>query len=260
MLKGTSSTIALVGPSKGGKSFSLRGDSYQTGLIHFATNEVLNFLAISRQNKEKNFFLAKFSIYQVFREQLNDLLGKNPEEALKIRKYKEDGAITTEIQNLQEFDLISTKEFTNLLNKAMDVRKKIGTKLEVSDIKNKGQLVINIRMYKVTSYTQDGVHKKITQRYAETNFVEFSAADYALPGCKKIEKIGKSESISIKRSYKSYANNLASLSGAQSSIRDSILTNSLKNTLTPDSLICTIINLAPNDSPATQKACLDVKH
>ena len=109
MLKGTSSTIALVGPSKGGKSFSLRGDSYQTGLIHFATNEVLNFLAISRQNKEKNFFLAKFSIYQVFREQLNDLLGKNPEEALKIRKYKEDGAITTEIQNLQEFDLLKSK-------------------------------------------------------------------------------------------------------------------------------------------------------
>ena len=85
------------------------GDEYEAeGLIGRTARDFFNLIEISHQaNSSKNEYALKLSIYQIFNENIYDLLDKNSVTPLQITKLtdNETGELYTKINKLSELDV-----------------------------------------------------------------------------------------------------------------------------------------------------------
>jgi len=118
ILKGYNGTIFTYGQSGSGKTYTMYGgellDSETQGIIPRAINEIFEYIN-SEENKEIRFEL-KFSMLEIYQEQLYDLL--NPDTKSQDLKIKEHSKKGIYVENLSEVYISSQEEFLVLIHEA----------------------------------------------------------------------------------------------------------------------------------------------
>ena len=222
------SCLFFFGPSFGGKSYLLRGSTIknenETGLLTKSIDDLL--LKIGLNNND---FSIKISVYQIYMDQINDLLYEN-------ENFKNIIDISrVEIKNRKEFDLT--------LREAINNRNNLYKNKLINDNKGKSHLIISI-------YLENKNEIKILP-FTQIDFVELASCDYGLLNENEISKnINNQIFKNINKTFNLIAENIINISKKDAINDDNDkLISSLKNTMKPDSNIIFINCIIPWEYP-----------
>jgi len=265
LFNGKSTCCILFGPSESGKSYTLRGPcdtrSNEYGIFGRVIQDVLNLVELSKQtnlyNKIKSgtYFVAKMSVYQVYLDQVNDLLTNQYNKNMKIEKYFDDDVklMKTQIADLTEKEIKTKIDYDCYMREAVHNRKSLAHFLRINDSKRKSHLVMSIIIEK-RERTNEGFKRsaeKTISRYAQIDFVELASSNYGLStqGRKNFPEFDEVLFKNTSRTFNSLCNNIVSASIGVVPKYDTKLTLALKNTLNFDSNIIFISCLLPSEEP-----------
>ena len=283
MLSGKNSCIMVFGPSEGGKSYTFRGGENEKGLIDRAVDDLFNYIEINqqvnqgKQNRSINTFRLKIMIYQIFNENIYDLLSSSSKpNPLKIEKtlITEDSDYYTTILDLTQKELKSRKDLMNAVNEALKIRKNQAQLMQVNNLNKKSHLITSLILEKINKFndTTSKTNEIIIEKYSQVDFVELANSEYGLTlsdiqrkklTTKDIEKKGKTDNVNklynesiedtenkiIEKSFNSICDNIIALNNNLPSKSESKLTLCLKPTLNKKSNIILILCVLPNENP-----------
>lgn len=296
LFQGKNSCVMFFGPADGGKSYLLRGGVegkvIEPGLLGRVTQDLFNLVEISKQtnmtsmkNRQGNsnaysntysnnasttfstYFAVKMSIYQVYMDQINDLLTNQYAKSLKMEKYADsEGGLKTDILDLTQKEVRSKKDYDAYLKEAVQYRKLLSQYLKVNEMKRKSHLVISLILEKRERVSEgyNKVSEKCADKFAQIDFVELASSNYGLNESEveavrfKNSKHKSSEMIghfndflykSTSKTFNSICNNVVSASIGAVPKYESKLTLSLKNTLRAESQIILLTCVLPGETP-----------
>jgi hypothetical protein len=271
---GKNSCFLLFGPCDSGKSFNLRGDtnSSETGLLGRCMQDLFNLVEISKQanfnskGRNSTFFSLKISVYQVYLDQVNDLLTNQFNKNLKVEKfYDSENNLCSTIPDLTQKEIRNKKDYENVLKEAMNFRKLLAQSLKVNEMKRKSHLVVSVILDKHDRYSegQGKTNEKSQDKFAQMDFVELAASNF---GLSNFGENLKSQSVlsdptqwddllykNTSKVFNSICNNIVASTMGSSSVGnpkyDTKLTLALKNTLRRDSQIILFSCVSPDEEP-----------
>lgn len=274
---GKNSCFLLFGPCDSGKSFSLRGDnnSSETGLLGRCMQDLFNLVEISKQanlnskGRNSTFFSLKLSVYQVYLDQVNDLLTNQFNKNLKVEKYYDsENNLCSTIPDLTQKEIRNKKDYENILKEAMNFRKLLAQTLKVNEMKRKSHLVVSVLLDKHDRYSegQGRTNEKSQDKFAQMDFVELAASNFGLSNFSENLKSFKSQSLlsdhtqwddllykNTSKVFNSICNNIVASTLGSSQVSnpryDTKLTLALKNTLRRDSQIILFSCVSPDEEP-----------
>lgn len=280
LFNGKNSCCILFGPTESGKSYTLRGPcdnrSNEYGIIGRVIQDVLNLVELSKQtslshgnnhNKLKSgstYFAAKLSLYQVYLDQINDLLSLEYNKNMKIERYfdEESNLMKTQICDLTEKEIKSKSDFDSLMREAVRHRKSLAQYLRINDSKRKSHFVVSVIIEK-RERVYEGFKRsaeKTIARYAQLDFLELASSNFGLASLQKrasrndLNSLDTDEVLfkNTSRTFNSICNNIVSASIGVVPKYDTKLTLALKNTLNFDSNIVFISCVLPSEEPPTK--------
>jgi hypothetical protein len=273
LFNGKSSCCILYGPTESGKSYTLRGPcdtrSNEYGIFGRVIQDVINLVELSKQtnlnqNKLKSgtYYAAKMSVYQVYLDQVNDLLTSQYNKNMKIERYFDDEAklMKSQIADLTEKEIKTKIDYDCFMREAVHNRKSLAQFLRINDSKRKSHLVMSIIIEK-RERVNEGFKRsaeKTIGKYAQIDFVELASSNYGLSaqGRKSSHSLNSPDYDEVlfkntSRTFNSICNNIVSASIGVVPKYDTKLTLALKNTLNFDSNVIFISCVLPSEEPPT---------
>ena len=143
------SCVILYGPIDGGKSFLLRGGATPTGgdsgLLSRAIRDIFRLISLYNQaNNNSSSFHAKISSYQIYLDNIHDLLSKDS-YMITIEKYLENNYVNTNLIGLTEREIKNISEYENCMREALHNRATLSQKLKINYLNIKSYFIISIR-------------------------------------------------------------------------------------------------------------------
>jgi hypothetical protein len=258
LFQGGNSCVLLFGPNDSGKSYCLKGgDKEPEGLIGRTARDLFNLIELGQQVNSgyriKNLFGLKMSIYQIYNDNIYDLLSKNNLSSLQISKLREKdtGSILTKINDLTELEVKSLSEYNSVMNDATQNRKFLEKSLKINEMDKKSNTIYSFVLVKkevsseqVNNYTFETKYINFSQ----LDFVELTSSNYGLDVSNFVDK----NDILYKntnKNFKALTDNITSSSLKRNSNLDTNLTLALKKTINVDSSILFINCVHSDEEP-----------
>ena len=250
------SCVILYGPIDGGKSFLLRGGATPTGgdsgLLSRAIRDIFRLISLYNQaNNNSSSFHAKISSYQIYLDNIHDLLSKDS-YMITIEKYLENNYVNTNLIGLNEKEIKNMTEYESCMREAVHNRAILSQKLKINDINRKSYFIISLRLEKKI-YSKDGVLiiDDNFKNFSRIDFVELVSSNFG-----NIEQFSENDFSPKAMLYRNTDNvfnslceNIVCSCNGNSSSSDTALTLALKNSINPDSNIVFINCVIPWESP-----------
>jgi len=169
------SSIIFYGPIDGGKSFLARGgetgEGIEPGLLFRGVRDVFRLISLYNQtNNDKSNFIVMFSSYQIYMENIHDLLSTENGYGLTIEKYLESNVLNTNIIGLTKKEIKNISEYEYCMREALHNRATLSQKLKINDINRKSSFIFSI-------YLQKKMNNKI-ENYSKIDFVELPSSNF----------------------------------------------------------------------------------
>ena len=169
------SSIIFYGPIDAGKSFLVRGGKTDTGvepgLLVRGVRDVFRLISLYNQaNNDKPYFFVMFSSYQIYLDNIHDLLTIDNDNSLTIEKYVENNILNTNIIGLTEREIKNISEYECCMREALHNRATLSQKLKVNDINRKSCFIFSILL-------QKRMNNKI-ENYSKIDFVELPSSNF----------------------------------------------------------------------------------
>ena len=169
------SSIIFYGPIEAGKSFLVRGGKTSTGiepgLLVRGVRDVFRLISLYNQaNNDKSYFFVMFSSYQIYLDNIHDLLTTENNYGLTIEKYMENNILNTNIIGLTKREIKSISEYEYCMREALHNRANLSQKLKINDINRKSSFIFSI-------YLKKRMNNKI-ENYSKIDFVELPSSNF----------------------------------------------------------------------------------
>ena len=226
LLKGINISIFAYGQTSTGKTFTMKGDSKNEGIISLSIKEIFSNL-----EKSINKFTIKVSYIEIYNETVNDLLDTSKKN-LEIRESIEKGLF---VNNISEITVTNLEKAMNLLNKGELNKVTAETKLNEKSSRSHTIFKINIEFLD---------NKK--KYFSQLNLVDLAGSENVSKA--KCEGLRIKEGGNINKSLLALSNVISKLSQNNKTFvnyRDSKLTRLLQTSLAGNSkttIICTIVD------------------
>ena len=251
------SCILLYGPIDSGKSFLLRGGATpsggDSGLLYRGIRDIFRLISLYNQaNTNTSSFLVKFCSYQIYLDNIHDLLTSDG-YLINIEKYLENNYINTNLIGLKEKEIKNISEYESCMREVMHNRAILSQKLKVNDINRKSYFIISIRLEKKI-YSKDGILiiDDNFKNYSRIDFVELVSSNFG-NNSELIQENDLSPKAMLYRNtdnvFNSLCENIVCSCNCTTPKNDSALTLALKNSINPESNIVFINCVIPYESP-----------
>ena len=235
LLKGINVSIFAYGQTSTGKTFTMKGEKSNEGLIPLSIKEIFNSL----NNKESSIskYLVKVSYIEIYNETVNDLIDPSKKN-LEIRESGNKGIF---VNNLSEISVNNLEKAMQLLNKGESNRIIAETKLNEKSSRSHTIFKINIEFY-----MKEKNNNKEKKYNSQLNLVDLAGSENVSKA--KCEGIRIKEGGNINKSLLALSNVINKLSQNNKSFvnyRDSKLTRLLQTSLGGNSkttIICTMVD------------------
>ena len=251
------SCIILYGPIDSGKSFLLRGGATpsggDSGLLYRGIRDIFRLISLYNQaNTNTSSFLVKFCSYQIYLDNIHDLLTSDG-YLINIEKYLENNYINTNLIGLKEKEIKNISEYESCMREVMHNRAILSQKLKVNDINRKSYFIISIRLEKKI-YSKDGILiiDDNFKNYSRIDFVELVSSNFG-NNSELIQENDLSPKAMLYRNtdnvFNSLCENIVCSCNCTTPKNGSALTLALKNSINPESNIVFINCVIPYESP-----------
>ena len=165
LLKGKNISIFTYGQSNTGKTFTLKGNKKNKGLISFSIDEIFNIFSNKNDIKKFN---VKICYFEIFNEIINDLI-ENNNKNLEILETNQKGIF---INNLSEIQINNNNEkIEQILNKIETNKIKSDSKeKKFNEKSNKNNLIFKI----IIEFEKNENNKKFT---SNLNFIDLAGSE-----------------------------------------------------------------------------------
>ena len=260
LIHGKNSCVFFFGPIDSGKSYLLRGSSdnnNEQGLLSRCINDIFSLVDLNKQanfNLKHNLnglnkFIVKISSYQVYMDNVNDLLDHETKK-IKLEKYYNNGIINCDLINLTQKEIRNKYEYDICIKETIHNRKTLLQKLRVNDLKRKSHFIISISLEKREKDTNNYNNENLIENYSQIDFVELCSSNY---GLMNINENDVSQNALLYRNtsktFNSICDNIVSLCDNNTPKTESKLTLCLKKTLQYNSNIVFINCINPFEFP-----------
>lgn len=232
-LNGVNSTIFAYGQTSSGKTFTIRGNAENPGIIPLTVREIFEVIR-SRTDRE---YCLKVSYLEVYNEQVNDLLDPSKTN-LDIRERLDKGVY---VERLSEYTISSYDEAIRLLVTG-EANRKIGeTSMNVQSSRSHTVFRISIE--------STGPHDDGKILMSQLNLVDLAGSEGVQQT--KAENLRLREGSNINKSLLSLSTVIQKLSeaggkgGAFVNYRDSKMTRLLQPALSGNSKTSVVCNVTP---------------
>ena len=234
LLKGKNISIFTYGQSNSGKSFTLKGNKKNKGLISFSIDEIFNLFSNKNDIKKFN---VKICYFEIFNEIINDLI-ENNNKNLEILENNQKGIFIT---NLSEIQMNNNEKVEQIFNKIETNKIKSDSKEKKSNEKsNKNHLIFKI----IIEFEKNENNKKYI---SNLNFINLAGSENLNKA--KFEYIKNKEGSNMNKSLLAFNNIINKLSqnnkNCYINFKESKLTRLLQSFFNGNCkiyLICTIID------------------
>ena len=263
MFHGKNSCVLFFGPMDGGKSYVLRGSADQKcsepGLLSRAVVDLFNLVELTRQaninSKINNYFVVKCSAYQVYLDNVNDLLARETRQ-IKLEKYFDENSINCNMIGLTQKEIRNKTEYDLCIKEAVNQRKWLTQVFKVNELKRKSHFIISLRIEK-REKTSDGITKTnecSIDNYAQIDFVELASSNFGFMNDidENDESLNGILYKNTSKVFNSLCNNIVSASAHLTPKFETKLTLCLKKTIRPESTITFINCVVPWEYPLNQ--------
>ena len=226
LLKGINVSIFAYGQTSTGKTFTMKGDQKNEGIISLSIKEIFSNL-----EKSINKFTLKVSYVEIYNETVNDLLDSSKKN-LEIRESIEKGIF---VNNISEITVTNSEKAMGLLNKGELNKVTAETKLNEKSSRSHTIFKISIEIIE---------NKK--KFFSQLNLVDLAGSENVSKA--KCEGLRIKEGGNINKSLLALSNVISKLSQNNKTFvnyRDSKLTRLLQTSLARNSkttIICTIVD------------------
>ena len=251
------SCILLHGPIDSGKSFLLRGGNTQyggeSGLIYRGIRDIFRLISLYNQaNTNTSSFHVKFCSYQIYLDNIHDLLSKES-FIVTVEKYLENNLVNTNLIGLTEKEIKSIPEYESCMREAVHNRATLSQKLKINDINRKSYFIISIRLEKKI-YSKDGILiiDDNFKNYSRIDFVELVSSNFANNSDQITENDMSPKAklyCNTDNVFNSICENIVCSCNCTTPSSDCALTLALKNSINPESNIVFINCVVPWESP-----------
>ena len=251
------SCILLHGPIDSGKSFLLRGGNTQyggeSGLIYRGIRDIFRLISLYNQaNTNTSSFHVKFCSYQIYLDNIHDLLSKES-FIVTVEKYLENNLVNTNLIGLTEKEIKSIPEYESFMREAVHNRATLSQKLKINDINRKSYFIISIRLEKKI-YSKDGILiiDDNFKNYSRIDFVELVSSNFANNSDQITENDMSPKAMLYRNTdnvFNSICENIVCSCNCTTPSSDCALTLALKNSINPESNIVFINCVVPWESP-----------
>ena len=251
------SCILLHGPIDSGKSFLLRGGNTQyggeSGLIYRGIRDIFRLISLYNQaNTNTSSFHVKFCSYQIYLDNIHDLLSKES-FIVTVEKYLENNLVNTNLIGLTEKEIKSIPEYESCMREAVHNRATLSQKLKINDINRKSYFIISIRLEKKI-YSKDGILiiDDNFKNYSRIDFVELVSSNFANNSDQITENDMSPKAMLYRNTdnvFNSMCENIVCSCNCTTPSSDCALTLALKNSINPESNIVFINCVVPWESP-----------
>jgi len=251
------SCILLHGPIDSGKSFLLRGGNTQyggeSGLIYRGIRDIFRLISLYNQaNTNTSSFHVKFCSYQIYLDNIHDLLSKES-FIVTVEKYLENNLVNTNLLGLTEKEIKSIPEYESCMREAVHNRATLSQKLKINDINRKSYFIISIRLEKKI-YSKDGILiiDDNFKNYSRIDFVELVSSNFANNSDQITENDMSPKAMLYRNTdnvFNSICENIVCSCNCTTPSSDCALTLALKNSINPESNIVFINCVVPWESP-----------
>ena len=251
------SCILLHGPIDSGKSFLLRGGNTQyggeSGLIYRGIRDIFRLISLYNQaNTNTSSFHVKFCSYQIYLDNIHDLLSKES-FIVTVEKYLENNLVNTNLIGLTEKEIKSIPEYESYMREAVHNRASLSQKLKINDINRKSYFIISIRLEKKI-YSKDGILiiDDNFKNYSRIDFVELVSSNFANNSDQTTENDMSPKAMLYRNTdnvFNSICENIVCSCNCTTPSSDCALTLALKNSINPESNIVFINCVVPWESP-----------
>ena len=240
------SSIIFYGPIDSGKSFMVRGGKtrkgVEPGLLARGVRDIFRLISLYNQaNNNSPYFYVLFSSYQIYLENICDLLSTE-NNILNIEKYLDNGIINTNIIGLTEREIKNISEYEYCMREAVHNRAILSQKLKVNEINRKSSFIFSIKVQKRTNNNID--------YFSRIDFVELPSSNF---GQTEISENDFSQKAIIYKNinnvFNSLCENIACSCDYKMPNNDCSLTLALKNTINPKSNIVFVNCVIPWEYP-----------
>ena len=241
------SSIIFYGPINAGKSFLARGGKTDTGiepgLLVRGVRDAFRLISLYNQaNNDKSYFFVMFSSYQIYLDNIHDLLTTENDYNLSIEKYMENDILNTNIIGLTKREIKNISEYEYCMREALHNRATLSQKLKINDINRKSSFIFSI-------YLQKRMNNK-NENYSKIDFVELPSSNF---GQIEIPENDNSPKVmlckSINNTFNSLCENIICSCDCTIPKNDCSLTLALKNSLNQLSNIVFINCVVPWEFP-----------
>ena len=250
------SCVMLYGPIDSGKSFLLRGGSTskgnESGLLSRSIRDIFRLISLYNQaNNENSSFHVKFCSYQIYLDNIHDLLSTES-YLITVEKYLENNFLNTNLIGLTEKEIKNVSEYENTMREAIHNRATLSQKLKINDINRKSYFIISIRLEKKI-YNKDGILiiNDNLKNYSRIDFVELASSNFS-----EMDQISENDFTpnamlyrNTDKVFNSICENIVCSCNCTTPNNDCSLTLALKNTINPESNIVFINCVIPWECP-----------
>lgn len=264
LFHGKNACVLLFGPMDGGKSYLLRGaadqKSNEPGLLSRAVNDLFNLVDLTKQanhvgSKVSYYFVVKCSAYQVYLDNVNDLLSREPRQ-IKLEKYVDENSINCNMIGLTQKEIRNKNEYDMCIKEAVNHRKWLTQVFKVNELKRKSHFVIALRIEK-REKTCDGITKLSNENsvdsFAQIDFVELASSNYGFMN--DIDDGSNMQGVlygDTSKVFNAVCNNIVSASAGLTPKNETKLTLCLKKTLRQGSDVTLFNCVVPWEYPLNQ--------
>ena len=251
------SCILLHGPIDSGKSFLLRGGSTpyggESGLIYRGIRDIFRLISLYNQaNTNTSSFHVKFCSYQIYLDNIHDLLSKDS-YIVTIEKVLENNLVNTNLIGLTEKEIKNISEYESCMREAVHNRATLSQKLKINDINRKSYFIISIRLEKKI-YSKDGILiiDDNFKNYSRIDFVELVSSNFSNNSDQITENDMSPKAMLYRNTdnvFNSLCENIVCSCNCSTPSSDCALTLALKSSINPESNIVFINCIVPWESP-----------
>ena len=248
--------VLLYGPIDAGKSFLLRGGATnkgsESGLLSRSIRDIFRLISLYNQaNTNSSSFHVKFSSYQIYLDNIHDLLSTES-YLITVEKYLENNYVNTNLIGLTEKEIKNITEYENCMREAVHNRANLSQKLKINDMNRKSYFIISIRLEKKI-YNNDGILiiNDNLKNYSRIDFVELVSSNFG-----QMEQISENDFTpkamlyrNTDNAFNSLCENIVCSCNCTTPNNDCSLTLALKNSINPESNIIFINCVIPWESP-----------
>lgn len=230
-MNGYNGTIIAYGPTNSGKTYTMRGDSDNFGIIPRAISSILEL----NNNDMKT--VVTVSYLQIYCEVITDLINPTSDEPLTIRE-KPNG--TLYIENISKIRLTSLDDIYEILNKGDINRSTAKTVMNSTSSRSHAIMMVTVTQPDLSQNNQD-IYKESTLTMVDLAGSERYSATIGL----HYQRSEEGKAINLSLSALGNCMNALAESRPHVPYRDSKLTRLLQNSLGGNARTVIICNIPP---------------